>query len=105
MRPEDATLSKKWTHLAGGCGQGGVTPGRYKWGQTTQNSQTEVARSICTLGIEIQPFLALFGPLLKIRVIWTYFGYNWFKLTPQVYLIYIFPLVGRDCYGTGDAIK
>ena len=43
------------------------------------------------LGIEIQPPMTLFGPLLKIRVFWTYFGDYWFKLTPKVYLIYILP--------------
>ena len=42
----DAAPGKKWTYRLRGCGRGGVSPGRYKWGQTTQNSQTEVARSI-----------------------------------------------------------
>ena len=88
----DAAPDKKWTYLTGGCGQVGVTPGRYKWGQTIQNNQTELARSIWKLGIEIQPSTALIGPLFRIRVIWTYFGDYWFKLTPKVYLIYMLPL-------------
>ena len=28
----DAAPDKKWTYRAGGCGQVGVTPGRYKYG-------------------------------------------------------------------------